>query len=91
MTEGTGETSVEVYDDANWGKPYGRFLSGSDYEYDPTSGEVRFAGRTWVLTGDVGSRRLENVETENGRLWGVYYENELEARQAEPFRPANRE
>lgn len=91
VTEGTGETSVEVYDDANWGKPYGRFLSGSDYEYDPTSGEVRFAGRTWVLTGDAGSRRLENVEAENGRLWGVYYENELEARQAEPFRPANRE
>lgn len=86
VVEGTGETSVEVYDDANWGRPGGRFLGSSEYEYDPTSGEVRFAGRTWVLSGGVGSRRLENVEAENGRIWGTYYESESEARRAEPFR-----
>lgn len=85
VTERGEETSVEVYDDANWGKPDGRFLGSSSYEYDPTSGEVRFAGRTWVLSGDVGSRRLKNVEAEGGRLWGTYYEDAQEARLSEPY------
>jgi len=48
---------------------------------------VVFSGRTWRLVGQEGSRKLENVATEAGELWGICYEEAAEAL-ANPYRLA---
>lgn len=79
-------TRVTVHDDENYGKAWGRWLSDCPFEYKPVEQTVVFADRTWVLSGETGSRRLENVDAEGDELWGTYYEDVDEALKAEPYR-----
>lgn len=79
-----GVTSVSVSDERGDKSAFGRMASETDFAYDSLTSTVVFGGRTWKLTGEPGSRKLENVEAESGDLWGAYYEDEAEAR-SDPY------
>lgn len=81
----TGETCVGAFDDLNHGKAWGRFLGDSPFDYDPSSGRVSFGGMVWDLSGEVGSRVLENISSDSGISWGKYYEDAEDALLAEPY------
>ncbi|MDO4437682.1 MAG: hypothetical protein Q4B77_07030 [Coriobacteriaceae bacterium] len=81
----TGEVSVDATDDAHFGKSWGRYLEPASFDYSPLTGEVRFDGKVWRITGEPGARTLENIETDYGALWGTYYEDARAASEAEPY------
>lgn len=81
----TGGVSVDACDDANFGKPWGRYLEPTSFEYDPTTGRIRFDGMTWEISGKPGNRVLKNTEVDYGVPWGTYYENPEDASAAKPY------
>lgn len=84
IEEQSGRSLVNVYDDDHIGASGLRALTDGEFTYDQESGTVAFDGREWKLTGPVGERRLENIASDRGELWGTYYEDEAMAR-AHPF------
>ncbi|MDY2777063.1 MAG: hypothetical protein SOU51_01605 [Collinsella sp.] len=87
VSEDGQDASVSVSDENGLSGSFKiRQISDTAFEYEPSRQEVRFSGRVWHLSGDTGARRLENISSEDGVLWGTYYEDKLEARSAEPYR-----
>lgn len=80
IEEQSGCSLVNVYDDDHVGASGLRALTDGEFTYDQESGTVVFDGRKWKLTGPVGERRLENIASDQGELWGTYYEDEAMAR-----------
>ena len=80
----TGEVYVDACDDTNFGRPWGRYLPPSPFEFDDAAGEVRFADMTWRISGGPGERVLQNVENGGAPLWGSYFED-VEDASAEPY------
>lgn len=81
--DGTRSAQVMVIDD--YAADAGRGRNSSDDTYSAEDdGAIRFALRTWKVSGEEGHRQLVNTDAAGADLWGTYYEDEDEARE-HPF------